>query len=898
MLASISMAYAGFDGNLANWAGKWLSLIIGMIIIYSFASSRYNVPTFAKTSLGPIGQLSPKSLAPDSRYQTGFLIYLSLLMLLYFAFCIIGPKVLDVPGISIPENWKDSTLWPVGAASVLVTVGLAADNRFPGNIENFFRRKAHEAAYIPTAFATLSQQIAAFRLAEWWSKTQEDSKSPASIRAMTGAEDDDSISRVVQLREGNMVSWIRGNALLHCLGQLSGEQYGAIKAQDENMDAAKLLAVLHESIKTRVGTWSDPAKVKIDAALAKDIESFIDGASVLLASTLLQATPDARELSAAIKGFGFAEIDSTGPQSWAQFATLTLGLICAAAFVVWIVAFSFSDSKWAKVDEISNYSTRISGTATSTAIVYCVAFLVLMYVRERRMNRKHWDERLGSHVDIILWGGVPAALAATGAMLFTSYIENLQGVLSVFAFNLAVALIASIFFVIHMRGAARTKQGIKHVAKRLFGWGTLIHTGTAVTIAVILTFVSMKFNYEYFPGWSMAATRVQFNAVMDELKRRSIPVNTVQNGDGVKPPVAQPKTDKENTATSPAMSANPPISQRAERIYWKLESEFGKLSSMLQSFDGRKPRATKQGESAAADPEAQALTAVAKNQAGDAAPQGGGQGLEAASADAVANAPRQSREIAATGKLNASGPAVINQITTVCASLRELPASSNLFHRDCYPVESSTQETDALPKAIIAFGNGLETLRGDVNNLLEFRDHGDAYDSVLVQVVIAGCFALFVSLAFGVAVRFGRIAQLRNDIDRFDEGIIDDLKQKAGRHFKEAGKSVDIEAWLAEPNYSIGLMTPLEGVRYRGYRASLFDSVRPKSTDARTKESNPASTPVDARAHEQDPPPTPDETHTTTVEAPATVPDVSAAADSEADIVPISAARRSLPAAE
>jgi hypothetical protein len=387
--------------------------------------SRYNVPTFAKTSIGPIGQLSPKSLAPDSRYQTGFFIYLSLLLLLYFAFCIIGPKVLDVPGIAIPDNWKDSTLWPVGAASVLVTVGLAADNKFPGNIENFFRRKAHEAAYIPTAFDTLSQQIAAFRLAEWWSKTKDDPSSAASIRAMSGAEDDESVARVVQLRDGNMVSWMRGNALLYCLGQLSGEQYGAIKAQDENRDAAKLLAVLHESIKPRVGTWADPSKVKIDAALAKDIESFVDGASVLLASTLLQATPDARELSAAIKGFGFAEIDSTGPQGWRQFATLTVGLLCLTAFAVWMLAFLLSDSKWFGIGEIPNYSGRINQTAASTAIVYCVAFLVLMYLRERRMNRKHWDERLGSQVEIILWGGVSAALAATGAMLFLPNIENL-----------------------------------------------------------------------------------------------------------------------------------------------------------------------------------------------------------------------------------------------------------------------------------------------------------------------------------------------------------------------------------------------------------------------------------------------------------------------------------------
>ncbi len=75
MTTSISIAYSGFEGNLINWAARWIAVIVGMVIVYSFAASRYNVPTFAKTSIGPVGQLSPKLLAPDSRYQKGFAIY-------------------------------------------------------------------------------------------------------------------------------------------------------------------------------------------------------------------------------------------------------------------------------------------------------------------------------------------------------------------------------------------------------------------------------------------------------------------------------------------------------------------------------------------------------------------------------------------------------------------------------------------------------------------------------------------------------------------------------------------------------------------------------------------------------------------------------------------------------
>src|ERR1043166_3655497 len=704
MLTSISMVYAGFDGNILNSAAKGLSLIIGMIILYSFAASRYNVPTFAKTSIGPIGQLSPKLLAPDSRYQKGFVIYFSLLLLLYFALCVIGPKVLEIPGVSIPENWKDSTLWPIGAASALVTVGIAADNRFPGNIENFFRRKAHEAAYIPRAFTTLSYQLASFRLAEWWGKIKESTDGLASIRSMIGGEDDDSVSRVIELREGNMVSWLRGNALLHCLGQLSGEQYGAVKAQEENRNAAKLLAVLQESIRTRIGPWTDPSKVKIDAALANDLETFIDGASVLLASTLLQATPDAREVSATIKEFGFTEIDSTGPQTWMQFATFAVGLLCVATFVVWIAAFLLSEVQL--IEDIKNYSGRINQTAAGTVIVYSVAFFVLMYAGERRISHKQWDERLGSQVDMILGGGVPAALIATVAILFLPYVVDLQGVLSILTFNLAVGLVASVFFVLFRSGAARTKGGLMQLTRRMIGAGTWMHAGAALTVAVVLTFATMKLNYEYRPSWSFTAAKSHFDNIKQE--------NTSKNSQ---------TADKPNTPNE------------------KLEREFRELSSSMPSFtDNSKQvgpaKGARNGKSADT-PVAPSDPARSENGAGD-------------------------KQGKAENGAATDGP-VIDKINDVCESLRTWSngLNQNLFDGGsrCNPIEANIQGSSALAKEVGAFGKSLETLRQAVEDLRDYRKNRQ---TVWEQMAIAGMFALLVSFTFSVAVRFGRIAQLRN----------------------------------------------------------------------------------------------------------------------------------------
>jgi hypothetical protein len=312
--------------------------------------------------------------------------------------------------LAIPEAWKDPTLWPMGAASALMTVGIAGDNKFPGNIENFIRRKAHEAAYIPTAVTTLSYQLASIDLDEWLKTT--DRQTIETIQAQSGGDAVGPIQQIAALAEGKLVSWIRGNILIHCLRKLSEEQYDAIKAQDANRDATRFLEALHDSIKSRLATATPGYTV--DAPLAKNMDDFVDGASVLLASTLLQATPDARELSATITSLGFKEIDSSSPQTWTQFAILSTAFLCAAAFFTWLIAYLLPDLvfgiaskliptlKGLNSYQIHDYFTRITLTAVNTALLYSVIFVVLMYVRERRLNKRKWEEKLGSHIDLII----------------------------------------------------------------------------------------------------------------------------------------------------------------------------------------------------------------------------------------------------------------------------------------------------------------------------------------------------------------------------------------------------------------------------------------------------------------------------------------------------------------
>jgi hypothetical protein len=720
-----------------------VTLILGAVIVYSFASSRYNVPTFARTSIGNLAQLSPKSLAPDSRYRKGFHIYLFWLMSFYLALCVIGPKILDIPGLAIPQNWKDTTLWPIGAASTLMTLGIARDSEFPGNIENYFRRKAHEAAYIPTAVSTLSHQLASFDLGGWLEIWKDDKKVLDAVQTLSGSENIMSVFDAAKLGEGKLVSWIRGNVLLHCLGHLSGSRYDAIKAQDENKDAVKFVTVLQGSIRSRLTPSLNLSNLPDDAALSKDLESFIEGSSALLASTLLQAMPEARDLSETITTLGFKEIDSAGSQTWTEFATLGTALLLGAAIIVWVLAYFSYDIIFNVLSRVADkgdkppfsaFTKAITIMAASTAIVYIVAFVVLMYLREKRLNGKKWEEKLGSQIYIIKWGGVSAGLISTlGALLLPG---TLQGALGALIFNLVVCLMASAFFVLHMRSAATAGNRSASVARHVLGAGTWLHAIVAVTVTFGLSVATQRMYVENGPDWSMAAATASLRAIANDPRMKAETSVMLPNGDSVR------------------------------GAFHNIERNFNATSESVHKF-----------------------------------------------VDTLPDAP--------------SFNDLTKSIGEICTSLDKPELLNGNFFKsssNCQPIEGLDLSRDDFRRSFVVFSRSMGKLWDSVTELNAYRTW-TSFKSSLSQYFLAALFSLFASLGFSLAARFGRIEQLRNEIDRFDESTIERLKSRAKCHFRQTGMVDDLESWLARPNPVIGLLTPLEGVRYRLYRPSLFDSL-------------------------------------------------------------------------
>lgn len=447
----------------------WVSLLLGFVIVLSFASARYDLPTWTKTSLGNLAQLSPKSLAPDYRYRKGFILYLVLMVGTYLALCILGPKILDGLGVAAASGFTSPELWPMGAATTLAVTGAVADDKFPGLIEGYFRRKAHEAAFIPTAVKTLSTQLATFNLGDWLRRLDQEQRD--HIQALVGGSDVCPLDQVAHLAEGKLVSWVRGNALLYCFTELSGERYGAIKEQEENREALRLLSALRTPIAARLPNFAAGSSENvIEAALAKDIDSFLQDASILLAATLLQAAPNARQLAATINTLGFDDVDSTGRQTWFELGLFVVSIMSIAIAMAWLLADQFTDqflelarffratSTTLSEQDVGDLPLRLSRTAITTIVTYSIMLVVFMYVREHWLAKTRWEEKLGTYIRFAFFAGLMALIATWLATLLMPGVEFRREFIRIIGFNIVVVMIAASFFVVHIRGAARIPQ--------------------------------------------------------------------------------------------------------------------------------------------------------------------------------------------------------------------------------------------------------------------------------------------------------------------------------------------------------------------------------------------------------------------------------------------------------
>jgi len=210
-----------------------ITYILGLLIIVMYSNDKFNMPTYDKESVGPFAQLPPQSLTIDSRYRSGRRRYVLLLAALYTAICLIGPTTFSFDlssalpdGQLIPFGPKQTSneIWPVAAATFLISTGVARDNSLIGRIELYIRQYAHKTAYIPNAVSDLAFSLRGLNLGPWLIHEPFMERSAFSDRkdALTALIGQKWVKKFEENpeQEGELSTWLRANILFFSLQQI------------------------------------------------------------------------------------------------------------------------------------------------------------------------------------------------------------------------------------------------------------------------------------------------------------------------------------------------------------------------------------------------------------------------------------------------------------------------------------------------------------------------------------------------------------------------------------------------------------------------------------------------------------------------------------------------------
>jgi hypothetical protein len=136
-----------------------------------------------------------------------------------------------------------------------------------------------------------------------------------------------------------------------------------------------------------------------------------------------------------------------------------------------------------------------------------------------------------------------------------------------------------------------------------------------------------------------------------------------------------------------------------------------------------------------------------------------------------------------------------------------------------------------LKRAFAHLGDSLDRAWISVSSLLEMRPDGMGRVIFATQATIAAFVAFWFAFVLSVIVKYGRIKQLYNEMDPFDSTAMDRLRDEAAVFLRATGDSRTVDLWMITPQAALGLLTPLEAIRYNQYRSELFDSLKRRPGD-------------------------------------------------------------------
>jgi hypothetical protein len=488
-----------------------LSFVLGTLIIIFFALDHYKIPTYAKTTIGDFIELAPESLTSSKRYRKGLLIYISLMLGLYLAFCFFWSKglstFLNMSGIkdSSADKFNVNQLWPIAAATAVTLIGAAGDKNILGRIETAMRSIAHQSAYIPDAVVSLSSAL--------------NSSFPITVEMaqQVGETSPAVLAQVADCQDGWIQTWIRAKYLFSRLEQLRHEpEFQQLLSRPENVRSLDFLDEERKTLADRVAQRLKAKQGDPDEPLRKKIESFRSAVSVFLASLLWQGCGSEASIQRKLVELKLL-IEPTDHFSW-NFTVRVLALLAAAAALAYIV--------WSLFDW-EGYLTDQSWQLTNATLVFSMTALFTIRRRERRlgngMKESAFDAALGS----AFFCGLPIGTVAA-VVTFALHEKSLTMFWVILSTALCLAVLSNLLFEFVMRSAAQsppTRGALRRLSVAMpstgadlyfwLGRSVLTASSAAFTVAFVLFWVEQAAISKRLPKEALAEAETYLEDVVD-----------------------------------------------------------------------------------------------------------------------------------------------------------------------------------------------------------------------------------------------------------------------------------------------------------------------------------------------------------------------------------------------
>ena len=530
-------------GNLL--LSKFLMIyLFGGLIILLYAKDKFNMPTYDKDAMGPFAQLPPQYLTIDARYRWGRVVYISLMLSLYTAICVIGPASFSnfegaagglVPSIPGASNGE---VWPVAAAAFLVSTGAANDNNMLGRIELLIRQYAHKSAYIPGTVSDLAFTLRTINIKQWLVSNQyieetELRERQKALAALIGSDNFAAIKAEPE-QEGQLAAWVRANILFYTLQQifnkrpeLSSTKLDYLTDLPENKQIFDNIRAAREAL---VPEFKNPTARDEDESskVFAGVQRFSKDTSLMIAVLLSQTARNASYLSERLDHLGFQGVDLRDRSDHFTYTVMVNAFTLAGSLLVaivlaaaWLPTFT-PYLKWIHdVDLIYGTITIFTGT-----LVYLVMFKAMDYWRERSLDTLDWRENLESYVKLTLSASLLSCIVSVVLLvlvlsLFNSVKLVINGPVAfaqLFVFNFIAAALGTVFGLVYMRQAARLPRARLSLAGNLFSFTALLHAVIAALFVGALNLSLYMYNIYTAPKAILSALQTNAAAAAQDPK--------------------------------------------------------------------------------------------------------------------------------------------------------------------------------------------------------------------------------------------------------------------------------------------------------------------------------------------------------------------------------------------